>query len=260
MYKRLSDFIEAKIAVLGGFLALAVFSLWAVSEFVPPLKEFIVAGGFLNVVVFVVLFDILRRVVELKLEGRQSGVQVSANQEEAWPVVQEYIRKHHPKTVDLIEYSSGTVIPLLEEVCRQNSNVSLRVLICHPAKAISDYERGRIEEHLWYLQNKLRGYKNISVRCYQAPASIRGRCFDRDLVCMGWYIYHSERKTPEIQGHLNAMVTGTISTPDGKHLGETFTNAFEALWAHQDTVDGATVNLSLGATSGRPPHVTPDPH
>lgn len=248
MYKRLSDFVEAKIAIVGGFAAIVVFLLWGLSELIAPLKTFMVAGGFLNVVVFVVLADILRRVVELKLEGRQSGVQVAANQDEAWPIVQDYIRKHHPKTVDLIEYSTGTVIPLLEEVCRQNSNVSLRVLMCHPEKAISTYEKRRINEHLWYLQHKLRGYKNISVRCYQAPASIRGRCFDRDLVCVGWYIYHSERKTPEIQGHLNAMVIGTTSTPEGKHLLETFTEAFEALWAHKDTVDGAQL-LSVAPDS-----------
>jgi hypothetical protein len=244
MYKKISDFIESKIAFVGGFAAIAVFLLWGLSELIPQLKSFLVAGGFLSVVVFVILADILRRVVELKLEGRQSGVQVAPNQDEAWPTVQEYIRKHHPKAVDLIEYSAGTIIPLLEEVCRQNSNVTIRILMCHPAKALSAYEERRIDEHLWYLQHKLRGYKTIEVKCYQAPASIRGRCFDRDFVCVGWYTYHSERKTPEIQGHLNAMVIGATSTPDGKHMLETFTQAFEALWTHQDTVDGAQLTVT----------------
>jgi hypothetical protein len=259
VYKKVNEFVESKIAVLGGLLVLGVFSLWVVSDFVPPVRDFMVDNGFLDVVIFVILFDILRRVVDLKLEGRQSGVKVSADQDEAWPAVQEYIDKNKPAAVDLMEYSGGTVVSLLEALCKANTKVHLRVLICHPAKAISGGETGRIEQTLWYLLHKLAGYGNLDVRCYQAPAAMRGRSFDRDLVSVGWYTYHSRRQTPELQGHLNAMVTGSGSTADGKHLQATFTQAFEALWNHMDTVDARTVLPLAGGAPAQPPEQAPIP-
>src|SRR5205807_1543600 len=109
----------------------------------------------------------------------------------------------------------GTVIVLLEELFKANPQVTVNLLLSHPEAAISGFERRRIEVSLEYLLAKLSDYPNLSVRCYRAPGSIRGRVFDGRLVTMGWYTYHTRRGREELQGHLNAMVTADVATTDG---------------------------------------------
>jgi hypothetical protein len=246
MYARLTNFVETKIAVVGGLVSALVVALWLLAQFVPPLQEFLVSDALFNVIAIVLLFEILRRVVELKLEGRAAGISVATAQDDAWVDIQRYVQRRRPSTVDMIEYSGGTVIALLEELCGANPRVRIRVLMCHPESALSGFERRRIEVNLEYLAAKMSDHTGITVRCYRAPASIRGRFFDGDLVTVGWYTYHQRRGRPELQGHLNAMVTGSVSTPEGAKLHVTFARAFEDLWTDPRSVDGTEVDLPIG--------------
>ncbi len=237
MYGKLTRFVDQHMGLVGGVGFLVVFGLWALSEFVPSVRTFLVQSSFFNVLILVLLFEVLRRVVELKLEGRSIGVRVDLNQDEAWPELQRYIQARRPKNIDMIEYSGGTVIAMLEELCRANDAARLRLLLCHPEQARSKFERNRIRSNMDYLVGKLSTTSRLEIRCYRVPASIRGRCFDGDFLNIGWYTYHNRRGgEEEIQGHVNAMVTTSTSCAEGKKLLATFSQGFDDLWNHPKTV------------------------
>ena len=105
MYGKLSRFVERQITIVGSAVVIGALLLWFVSELVPSVKTFIVGGAFFDVVLVVLLFEILHQVIDLKIGGRPAGAQVSVNQDEAWPTLQEFVRSHRPKSVDMIEYS-----------------------------------------------------------------------------------------------------------------------------------------------------------
>lgn len=241
MYGKLSRVIERQITLIGSVIVVVVLVLWLVSEFIPPLNKIIVGGAFFNVVLVVVLFEVLHRVIDLKIGGQASQAQVSANQDEAWPAHLDFVRTHRPKVVDMIEYSGGTIVALLEELFKANPQVTVRLLLCHPDVAITGFERRRIEVSLEYFLSKLSDYPNLSVRCYRTPGSIRGRVFDGQLITVGWYTYHMRRGREELQGHLNAMVSANVSSSDGQHLRTTFNQAFDDLWSHPKTAEATTI-------------------
>ena len=239
MWTKVGEFIEGRITQISQFLILAFFLLWLASEFISPLETFLTTGTFFNVLTLVLLFEIGRRVVELKTEGGPgTGVMVFASQDASWTEVQSRIKQIRPRTVDMIEYSGQTTINIIEEVLAVEPRAVVRLLVCHPEHALSDFEKRRIQATLDYLNQHLSN-ASLTVRGYTPPASIRGRNFADQIVSLGWYSYHRRgtKKLTEIQGHLNAMVTARVDTPEGRDLLDTFSRAFDDLWTHPESTD-----------------------
>jgi hypothetical protein len=247
VWTKVTSFVEQRITPLSQVLILGVFLLWIAAQFIDPLEDFITEGTFFNVVTLVLLFEIGRRVVELKKDAGTDGALVFATQEAAWTEMQGRIKSIRPKTVDMIEYSGHTVINIIEEVLQVQPKATIRLLVCHPDHALSPFETQRIEAVLGYLQRHMSD-TGLEVRCYTTPAGIRGRNYARQWVSLGWYSYHRRGNKPatEIQGHLNAMVVASVASAAGRDLMETFDRAFADVWNHPETVEWTSLAPSGG--------------
>jgi hypothetical protein len=231
-FQGLSRFIERRIAVLGSVLVIGVLVVWILTQFIPQLGDWVFSRGLFNVILIALVVDLLNRVVELK--GSPPGLQVFDGQDEVMPYVVQFVEDESPKTADLLEYSTSTIRPLLDKL--RKANARIRLLVCDPKVAISDQQRAVIEGSLANLRRDFKSYRNLQVRCYRTPASLRGRSLGGELVTVGWYTYQHEDDELLLAGHSNAMVLATTDTRHGRSLEAMFARTFEALWNDPQTV------------------------
>jgi hypothetical protein len=235
MWERVTRWVERRITTISQFLVVGVFVLWALSAILQPLADFLSDSSFYNVVTLVLLFEIVRRVVEIKLDTNSGGVQAFRDQEAADPVVNEAIAELRPATVDMLEYSGMWAKHILEEVFRARPKARVRLLLHHSTiNVLNEFETIAINQSLDWLRRHMAG-RQIEVRLYTTPAGLRGRSYAGQLVSLTWYTYQFGDGETEIRGHTNAMVVARTNTPQGEVLLTTFDNAFTRLWEHRDT-------------------------
>ena len=235
MWTQLTAWTERKITYVSSVLIFLVFALWALSQFVPELSSWLTKGSFYNVVTLVLLFEIARRVVEIKNAPQDSGVDAFPDQDSTWTALQPEIAEMRPQKVDMIEYSGNTAVTILTEVFKVQPAAAVRLLLHHPkSNVLNKFERDRINQNLEAMRRHFSQF-NLTVRLYTPPASVRGRNYDGQIVSIGWYTYHWGEGETEIRGHTNAMVVGRTSTPAGRALQETFDRTFANLWDHQES-------------------------
>jgi hypothetical protein len=246
MWTQVRSFVENRISIFSQTLILLVFLVWVLSQFINPIQDFLVQNAVYNVTTLILLFEIGRGVVEIKHESKATGnSRVYSNQDAAWTEIRSQVVASRPTTVDMIEYSGQTVISIIEDVLRAAPQATIRLLVCHPDHALSQFETQRIEQTLEYFRQHMSGAR-LHIRCYASPASMRGRNFANQVVSVGWYSYHRRegRSDEGIQGHLNAMVVANASTVEGRDLLETFNRTFEDLWGHPHTVEWSSLASS----------------
>ena len=106
------------------------------------------------------------------LAEQHSRVAGFIDDSEAMPVLCHYVDEHNPRSADLLEYSSFNAMPLLAKLADVGSTRSIRLLIGHPASAISDYQLDyRLAEALRALAYRVPASRAIKiglqVRCYE---------------------------------------------------------------------------------------------
>jgi hypothetical protein len=225
-------------------LVIGVLVVWILTQFIPQLGDWVIARGLFNVILIALVVDLLNRVIELK--GPPLGLQVFESQDEAMPYVLQFVETESPKTADLLEYSTSTIRPLLDKL--RKADARIRLLVFDPKDAISPQQRAAIESSLANLRTDFKGYRNLQVRCYRTPASLRGRSLGGEVVTVGWYTYQHEDDELLLAGHSNAMVLATTDTRHGRSLEAMFARNFEALWNDCQTVGPPEV-VARGAPS-----------
>lgn len=251
IFRRLDRWIEQRVAILGAVLIALVLVVYIISQFVPDINQWIVTRGFFNVILVALIIDLLHRVIELK--GPPSSLETYEDQAQALPRILELVEKKPPETCDLLEYSTSSTRVLLQEL--RKANVRIRLLICHPDKAVSIHEHRAIELGIENIRKDFKNYRRIAVRQYATPASLRGRNIGGKLINVGWYQYSSNEGEVDVRGHDTMMITSDAGTPQGLILKEMFSRAFDALWNDPATKDLAltsAVQGSAGQTSDLP--------
>ena len=155
----------------------------------------------------------------------------------------DFIKDEHPKEAKLIEYSSGKVENVIDSLIREQCKVYL--LLHSPTDGsinIRQEERicNQIVTHMYsdFMGGDI-GYRNIRIRCYKSPGSIRGRNIDNKLINLGWYTYN--KKTPgvpfDIWGHTNPHLTIKEDCIDFPEVKDWFNKIFSELWGDSQGLD-----------------------
>ena len=244
MYWKIDKWIERHLAVVGTAIISLVILLYVISQFVPDINQWIITRGFFSVILIVLIIDLIQKVIDLK--GSPSGEDAYETQAQAMPKIKEFIQKEHPVTSDLLEYSTGSIRELLEEL--RKANVRIRLLMCHPDSAVSPHERDAIGLGIANLRRDFKGYENIAVKQYRTPASLRGRNIGGKWINVGWYLYSSLDEGFDISGHDVTMILSDVDTPQGRELKSLFSRAFDTLWTDSRTEDLVLTPAVQGST------------
>lgn len=226
MYWKIRSFVAERFSIVAPVVLVSVLALWTVSQFVPPLGDWITDSGFFSIIIIALLVDALGRLVKPDVP-----LTTHPNWEEVRSATTQVIREERPREARLLEYSCWQLDWLFSELSR--ANVDVRVLMKHPATAISEHERRRIEDNIATLR---RDYSQFDVRLYALPAGVRGRRIGSHLV-VGWYTYDTKEDEICIYGHSNAIVVARANSKEGHPPAEMFDRAFDALWNDSQTVD-----------------------
>ncbi len=226
IFSRIDRWFEQRLAIIGTILIALVILLYVISQFVPDISQWIITRGFFNVILIVLIIDLLYKVIELK--GAPPSLEAYEDQAQALPLIQEFVEKERPQASDLLEYSTSSTRTLLQGL--RKANVTIRLLICHPDKAVSTHERNAIELGIENLRKDFKHYGNITVKQYLTPASLRGRNIGGKWINVGWYLYSNTEGEVNIRGHDVTMILCDVNTPQGQKLKEMFSRAFDALW------------------------------
>lgn len=231
IFKHMRSYVDRHIRAFVAVLVVITIVVWGVSAVIQPFRDWILRNSIFNVLILVLLGDMLARLVELKSPSPHS-VSVFENEPRASPALLEFIEKRRPAKVDLIEYSTATIHDLLEAL--KSSGCAIRLLICDPEHAVTNFQRDRINDRVRDLLTlTFRDYRNIEIRMYALPASIRGRLVDDRYVTVGWHT-HTAHETGLV-GHTNPMVSGVTTSDEGQALKTMFDHAFEELWTAPST-------------------------
>jgi hypothetical protein len=203
--------------------------LWGVSLWLPFVGEWLSEKSVFGLILVGLIVQVIALLDELT---RGPGIEsaIGHDQDADLDRLRKYVRERRPESADLIEYSSFMVNSLLEDLRRQQTKI--RLLICDPTTAVNAWQAQRIRTCISTLRDvTLKDYAGATVRCYQLPASVRGRKIDGYLN-IGWYFYGHDLYG--VQG-TNTMITIRTDAADGRLLRELFEETFELLWNHPRT-------------------------
>jgi hypothetical protein len=230
--QKLRAFIDRNIQKVVTVQISLIIAVWAASAIIQPLQDWVLKNGVYELIIIVLISDILLRLADIKETDKTSDVNVFKDEPTAYPTLHQYLESKHPQKVDMIEYSTATVHDLLENLKRCRSE--LRILICNPDAAVTEFQRDRINDRIRDLTTvTFRDYSAVEVRMYTLPASIRGRLFDEEYLTVGWHTHTSE--PAGLYGHTNPMINAYTNTSEGRMIKDMFTWAFEHLWSAPTT-------------------------
>lgn len=229
MFKKINEIREKYYHKISAIACIVLFLLLILSEFFPTLRLFLIDKGVLSYIILLFLLDVVNYLVKFDKEMKEKQrTKFYPSQDEAIEDVIRYIRLKKPSKVDLIEYSSGTILLLLQNLKRVKCQI--RLLIKHPDTSISDFQRKKICQRIRELIGvDFKNYRKVEIRCYKQFASLRGRKFDDDFISIGWYT-PTIKVEGEILGHGNPMINAYIEDESGKVLKKIFDDVFNVLW------------------------------
>src|SRR5215475_9670812 len=97
-FQRLDRWIEQRVAIIGTVLIALVLLVYAISQFVPDVNQWIITRGFFNVLLIALMIDLLHRVVNLK--GAPPNTEVFEDQQQAFAEIHKFVEKNRPETCD----------------------------------------------------------------------------------------------------------------------------------------------------------------
>ncbi|MGB9904376.1 MAG: hypothetical protein ACPLQO_06870 [Desulfotomaculales bacterium] len=257
-WEAIKVFFEKHRKFFMGMVFSLIVASWLLSQVVQELVSFETSVSLTTTAILLFVFFILDYLVYMK---NPQDAEIYEKEHEATEQIKKYIEEERPKDVKMLEYSSATVGYIFESL-KKLPGCNVKLLICHPEAAISDFQRkDRICSQIKRLPAVLQGgHGSFAVRCYRQPASLRGRNFDDQLVVVGWYTYDVKDEhrqsygTSQIWGDSNPLIVSLAKTKQGSRLKKMFNEVFDSMW--RDGVPLAEVCLSCrerNAIPGCPP-------
>lgn len=183
---------------------------------------------------------VLTLLVDFVMENaatKERELRVCARDDVALEQLLSAVHERPPSTADLLEYSATGALPLLTELGQTSATRSIRLLVCHPEAAISEYQRSvRLAEGLTSLAKRIPKKSvaacGLEICCYKERASLRGRLLDREWLLVGWYTYDSRTDGggTDMSGSTNSSILGNPGQESGAQLLTLFSRVFENLW------------------------------
>lgn len=139
----------------------------------------------------------------------------------------------------MIQYSGDMIRPIIAKLLAKN--VKIEILLQHPQKALNLDQLLKMASFHERVTTDFKNPKNLVIKYYTEPASVRGVKLDEKVLVVGWYTYrvksHTEPKS-WLYGHNNAAVRiQPVSV--SRDLTETFDDVFQSLW------DNAASNINV---------------
>jgi hypothetical protein len=244
------------VVVGGGYLLLAA----VVAEFT---ERYVDAEAGLKVVGAAVLLFVgltFERVAQLL--HKKTDIQIFGNEEQAYSSLRKIVDDQKIKRAKFFEYSaaSSSVASLLKGIIGSGDAQSVKLLLFHPkeirnpekidgsqdgksAKVLArdNIQVNRILSNLENLSiTTYQGAQDLDscvlrIRCYEKPASLRGRNFDDRYVALGWYTYDQRARSNgdhQIWGAENPLIVAPISHDgdDVEELRDMFNKVFDDTW------------------------------
>ena len=121
------------------------------------------------------------------------------------------------------------------------SGTKIHLLLQHPDGTISTYQKTKILHQIQSKEHDFAGYSHLlTISYYKDLASIRGRLFGNELVCMGWYTYDrrvNKRGEPEVWGHTNPAVIIESTDKSFGIMQGMFETVFNNLFNNSETFE-----------------------
>ena len=226
-------------------IGVAIFSgvavAWIVSNFWEPLRKVLVERQLINVLLFLLVVNTLFYLDGVARQLRAGGLggilRISRDQKSDNQAFRDLIDHTKPRRADLIEFTTDTIHEIVDDLVAKK--YTIRLLVKHP-EGLTKFQKVRLKSRLDDLDRRTLDKhpdmrSKVQIRCYRQPASLRGRKLDDKVINVGWYT----PKVGEVQvnGDGNPLVTASFDTPEGRHLGAMFDEAFKDLWGDPGTVD-----------------------
>lgn len=224
-------------------IAVVAVGLWIAMSFVQVISQDLATGVSLSALV-IILAMVIDHLVDLK---KLRVAKLYSKQSDAEADTLQLIRR---EKVQLIEYSSKTIHPILRKLREVGAEIEL--LICNPNHSITnEHERQfhspksgtsdlqkeqRICPAVRELQKYIfEDYDKVKIKCYQVPGSLRARNFGNRWIQVGWYTYDTRGKSevfgsPQIWGDQNPVTTAPVGSYEGQILRTMFDTVFNGMW------------------------------
>lgn len=229
MIRRYSSFLRRRVQLISGIIFAALLVVWTASLWLPFIADWLIAHNIIGLLLIGLVVQVIALLDDV---GREPVMQAAVGHDQYQDLneLRDYVREHRNCHADLIEYSSFMVNPLIEDLVRHQATI--RLLIANPSSAANKWQERRIKNVISTMRDvTIKDYAHATVRCYNVPASVRGRQIDQYLN-IGWYIYGHDFYG--VTG-TNTMITLKTETTEGRFLKEVFDEAFDALWHHPET-------------------------
>lgn len=239
--KRFKDFREQYRVHIAATMAVLAALTFITAEIIPAVSEYIISSGIIHYIILILVLDIATALYSQRSKDR---TWILKNQDEALPSLLNVVTQCRKEEIQLIEYAGATILPLIREI--QRHNVPLRMLVQHPEK-IEGIQKQRMIATLDTIFTSIfeDDQKNIEIRCYRLPFTIRGRRMGNKLLEIGWLTYDIKRQTA--YGHQNPCVIVDLSTRKNENFRLFFERTFNDLWENPTTEDGQTVLERFGS-------------
>jgi hypothetical protein len=177
------------------------------------------------------LLFILERIIVLEQVIANPPMLSFESRVDAYDKLADLIRErgHRCRSIDLVQFSGQTALPVFTAISRANPRASVRLLLLHPECA-AEFHPGQGVNHVNRINNtveniellekdeKFEGF-SVEIRHYRTPASAATVVVDEDLVSLGWYLYFTKYNTDSdtddsnrgalhLRGHNVAAING----------------------------------------------------
>lgn len=248
----ISRFLGVSILVVGGiYLIFSAFTGEFVEAHLMGSAESFKLLGAAALFFLALIFEYL---VHL---AKDPHIEIFANEYEAENRIKEIVADTRIETAKFLEYSaaSPSVSSLLKSIINSDNAQTIKLLIHHPSKIHSHLGGGNAKDHGGYqVRRILSTLENLSnttyqheddkvilrIRCYEHPASLRGRNLNEKYLILGWFTYDNKniklknnQPGSQIWGAENAII---LARGKDKHGGEDlknmFNEVFDNIWRH----------------------------
>jgi transcriptional regulator with XRE-family HTH domain len=185
-------------------------------------------------------------------------VRIMKDQLEADEEIKDFIVRHNPKEIYLIQYSAINVSNILKLF--RDTSCKIYLLVKHPGKVndtadpnidkVAPLQRNKILAHLETLldADNMRGNPNAKIKCYWFPGAMRATYIgtplgerlqkldpnltrtERDIGLLSLSMYRYVEARAGVIGELNPLIHVYSNLESGKKLYHLFEETFLELW------------------------------
>jgi len=149
-----------------------------------------------------------------------------------------YISNNKITIAKMIQYSGDKISRIVELLL--SKGVKVELLLHYPGNLLecsneflNRYQLNKIYHFQHRANNDFVNRKNLIMRFYKEPASVRAIKLDNSYLSMGWYTYRNRdhmENTTWLYGHNNATIIVDLDMPEASDLVDNFDKIFQILW------------------------------